>query len=408
MKKSCDDKDIRFTLRLLKDNPKNYWIIHHYKHLLKVLKIDPTPIIDAALDKDPRNFHFWTFKYSTGLDLEFTRKKLVENFSNFSAWHYRSHLVQDVLGDLDWVKHAIYTEPSDQAAWLYQRFLLGTDVEPLRPIECLVFRKEVLIIRWNHAVFVDHPSINFGYASHTSICSIKSILDSTNTSLDDFSLRLDSFVCREMQDSLIVTISGKIERDFVKLDIQCTSTKGKVSQPEHVWRQELHAVQELDEFESSKWTKLTLAYIYIHLKEPRKAILMYSDLIKLDPFRERYYIHQMDSINSRHDQTSEITDVSIDMSSKQLAKFDGSGMYLKTDINLSNNIFTDASFCRFFQSCITLNLDDNKIQRFPFRLVNLQTLSLKRNRIRHLFNVVSSEKLTVYLEGNPIDREDTK
>lgn len=79
---------------------------------------------------------------------EFTKTKIVQNFSNFSAFHYRSKLYPLVFllqttaqatcetkskkektlsflrGELTLVENAIFTEPDDQTAWWYQYFLL--------------------------------------------------------------------------------------------------------------------------------------------------------------------------------------------------------------------------------------------------------------------------------------------
>lgn len=63
---------------------------------------------------------------------EFTRAKIAQNFSNFSAFHYRSKLLLilwprvDLNEELQLVEDAIYTEPDDQTAWWYQAFLLDT------------------------------------------------------------------------------------------------------------------------------------------------------------------------------------------------------------------------------------------------------------------------------------------
>jgi Protein prenyltransferase alpha subunit repeat len=75
---------------------------------------------------------------------EFTTTKIHDNFSNFSAFHYRSKLLphmirwqqQDIANseadttmqmiqkEFELVTNAIFTEPDDQTAWWYQAFLL--------------------------------------------------------------------------------------------------------------------------------------------------------------------------------------------------------------------------------------------------------------------------------------------
>lgn len=77
---------------------------------------------------------------------EFTQEKIKQNFSNFSAFHYRSKLyhlslqrrmkeggveaMSDQLrNELGLIENAVFTEPDDQTAWWYQSFLLRQEEE---------------------------------------------------------------------------------------------------------------------------------------------------------------------------------------------------------------------------------------------------------------------------------------
>lgn len=81
----------------------------------------PTPVIDAT-----------TVSHILQAEWEFTQTKISQNFSNFSAFHYRSKLLLllwprvDMSAEIQLVEDAIYTEPDDQTAWWYQAFLLDT------------------------------------------------------------------------------------------------------------------------------------------------------------------------------------------------------------------------------------------------------------------------------------------
>ena len=71
---------------------------------------------------------------------DFTEQKIRDNFSNFSAFHYRSQLYplmllaqeQQVLlllllqPEFELIANAVCTEPDDQTAWWYQAFVLQT------------------------------------------------------------------------------------------------------------------------------------------------------------------------------------------------------------------------------------------------------------------------------------------
>lgn len=73
-------------------------------------------------------------------EFEMTSKMIEKNFSNFSAWHYRSKLllkihknngsqykvpIDIIKEELEKIKHAIFTEPNDQSPWNYHRWLVS-------------------------------------------------------------------------------------------------------------------------------------------------------------------------------------------------------------------------------------------------------------------------------------------
>ena len=66
-----------------------------------------------------------------------------ENFSNYSAWHYRGKLIpklveknglepntsyvipfETILSDFEMLKHAYFTDPKDQSPWNHHEWLL--------------------------------------------------------------------------------------------------------------------------------------------------------------------------------------------------------------------------------------------------------------------------------------------
>ena len=110
------------------------------------------------------DYRRWVVKHSERTaeeELEYTSKKINQNFSNYSAWHYRSSLLprvhgvqapvleavgasmggieQRVLGEeLDMVQSACFTEPDDQSAWLYQQWLLSKVLRTVHVNGCFV------------------------------------------------------------------------------------------------------------------------------------------------------------------------------------------------------------------------------------------------------------------------------
>jgi len=100
------------------------------------------------LEADERNFHCWNYRRyaakmaSTTLkdELDFTTKKIEQNFSNYSAWHQRSALIpliynnkndlKKVLNqEFELIQNAMYTEPADQSVWFYHQWLIQKFME---------------------------------------------------------------------------------------------------------------------------------------------------------------------------------------------------------------------------------------------------------------------------------------
>jgi geranylgeranyl transferase type-2 subunit alpha len=117
---------------------------------------------------DERNFHCWNYRLLTALlylkeiplrldsieasdkaeveflnkECEMAEKLIKKNFSNYSAWHYRSKLMPElytrlpnegpylipfekIQDDLALLKHAFFTDPKDQSPWNYHEWLIS-------------------------------------------------------------------------------------------------------------------------------------------------------------------------------------------------------------------------------------------------------------------------------------------
>jgi len=106
-------------------------------------------IAEKMLEVDSRNFHAWDYRryiFASYPDLRtpqdelaYTKRKIEANFSNFSAWHQRSKVYTALWAhgvspeeqrkvkdeEFELVRQAMYTDPADQSAWLYHRWLIG-------------------------------------------------------------------------------------------------------------------------------------------------------------------------------------------------------------------------------------------------------------------------------------------
>ncbi|KAI9323573.1 hypothetical protein BX666DRAFT_2016764 [Dichotomocladium elegans] len=143
--------ELQFFMLLTRINPKSYWLWNHRRWCLETM---PEPdwvaelgLVEKLLAMDARNFHGWDYRryvvdqMRTGNhekdmalaqgEYDFTTKKIKQSFSNFSAWHNRTRLLPEIVADMspeeknELVKAAIYTDPDDQSAWIYYRWVVG-------------------------------------------------------------------------------------------------------------------------------------------------------------------------------------------------------------------------------------------------------------------------------------------
>lgn len=190
------ETDLQLTNVALLRNPKNYSVWEHRKWVLNAMPAADwgaeLALVDMYLQKDGRNFHTWDYRrYLLGTllteqgaaqentrsdgkprptptpksELAFTTRKISENFSNFSAWHYRTKLltrmwegdessatpVTTLDEEFEFVRQALWSDPNDQSAWLYHRWLVGRANEAAlrREIEdCAQLRAEEPRCRW--------------------------------------------------------------------------------------------------------------------------------------------------------------------------------------------------------------------------------------------------------------------
>ena len=190
-------KEIKSILPIMMKNPKSYLLWYHRVWcLVKYVEIEiklKTPLEESILigeiglcnkffQKDDRNFHCWnyrvkllslisiyfqdTFQKFIEDELKFTLGKITVNFSNFSAWLYRSKLIpiyfiqhnikwntKEALDffkdDLELIKKAIYTDPKDQSPWNYLSWII-TNFSPLYIKDITLDEKNLLVIKYSN------------------------------------------------------------------------------------------------------------------------------------------------------------------------------------------------------------------------------------------------------------------
>ena len=190
-------KEIKSILPIMMKNPKSYLLWYHRIWCLvkcieieikKEIPLEKSVIIgeielcNKFFKKDDRNFHCWnyrvkllslisiyfqnTFQKFIEDELKFTLEKITVNFSNFSAWLYRSKLIpiyfihhnikwntKEALDffkdDLDLIKKAIYTDPKDQSPWNYLSWII-TNFSPLYIKDICIDENNLLTIKYSN------------------------------------------------------------------------------------------------------------------------------------------------------------------------------------------------------------------------------------------------------------------
>lgn len=175
-------QELQLTNSALSRNPKSYSSWHHRKWIvqMRLVPLDAElHLVKQFMMADSRNFHCWSYWRLLvdlmGLSAEdqeaYVLGRIEDNFSNYSAWHERTRVLQHLnmerptlsLAELlaadskhccssesssgftgtaevqplpshvlqqeyELVKNAFYTEPHDQSSWLYLRWLVGNSL----------------------------------------------------------------------------------------------------------------------------------------------------------------------------------------------------------------------------------------------------------------------------------------
>ncbi|KAH6851049.1 hypothetical protein B0I37DRAFT_127585 [Chaetomium sp. MPI-CAGE-AT-0009] len=164
--------ELAFTIPLLLESPKCYWIWSYRLWLLEqaIARLrasmargvweEELGLASKMLGKDRRNFHAWGYRRHVVAQLEsaalggrsmveaefaYTDKMIRTDLSNFSAWHSRSRLIPRLLdergadaaarrafldNELQQIREALNVGPEDQSLWYYHQFLVLNLVAP--------------------------------------------------------------------------------------------------------------------------------------------------------------------------------------------------------------------------------------------------------------------------------------
>ncbi|CAD6221947.1 GSCOCG00011660001-RA-CDS [Cotesia congregata] len=453
-------KELTLTENCLQKNPKSYSLWHQRYWIIQHL---PTPdwkseleLCEKCLNFDDRNFHCWDYRQqlvkkagvSNQKEFDFSEIKIMNNLSNYSSWHYRSKILPALFPDqtgklpicsercnkeLDLVINAVFTDPNDSSAWLYQRWLL--DYNAFEPNTLW----QIVVID-NHAAIVCHGD--------TQIKPDELILTRRYVPLDndmkDFTHQIsvwhsyDSKIFSKRWHAILPDISSEIDKKFCSISIEYKNKSYDLHRSEdcNVWfykspiecvnkhdtqlTEQMINIQKLLEMEpNNKWALLTLIFLMKNLdlnKYYDDILKNLSILSKIDKIHEMYYTDIRNKYILDYKLHSYLTKENykrfsmIDLSNIQLTVlYNEHYLSFFDQVNLSGNQL-NFSLHRLaaLQNCKKLSLCNNNLKNlknFPY-LPNLECLSLRKNEltdIEEILNLLKLHKLIkLDIRSNPI------
>ncbi|XP_046580321.1 geranylgeranyl transferase type-2 subunit alpha-like [Haliotis rubra] len=417
-------QELYFLEACLKGNPKSYGTWHHRCFVLDNM---PKPdwerelqLCNQFLEYDERNFHCWDYrrfvvsrsKVSLESEFEFTTTKISSNFSNYSSWHYRSkllpaifpdpnqpRLVQEnqMLQEHETVQNAFFTDPDDQSAWFYHRWLLGRGETSQQICQMYVSREASRVI--------------VSLAKHIQVVELETTSFWIESEWITIPVRVEHMDCQMNQRT---KFPDCVESGFSSELSSATSD---------VMKRELDAVRELYSLEpENKWVLLTIVLLMKSL-----CPVLYKDEIlehlqqlqNLDNKRRNYwYINCYCCLSALRSKM--LIEIAIDTIKGKLDDvLDLSNQGLTTlvhlellplirEVKLSDNSLDSFHNFQYLQCLEKLNISGNQItscEGLNF-LPELSELDLRNNSISSkeaLEALLTCPKLkVVHLSGNPV------
>lgn len=476
------EAELLFIEACLKVNPKSYGSWHHRGWVSYRL---PRPdwkrelvLCDRCLSLDDRNFHCWDYRrlvvkvsgVSVEQELQFTDRLIGSNFSNYSSWHYRSTLLpllhpqpasdpvpacqkhthtptvptaspqthghrvceEQLLKEYELVQNAVFTDPNDQSAWFYYRWLLGR-AEREEVISCVYVSREgervavafskpvnvvslMLVLDGQPQQQVEWRSVHPRFRhSPVWLCELppSSISDINN----EHNLTVHWMEKHTQRDCALYT--GRTEswcRDSAT-DQELFRSELSVEKTS-VLQSELQSCTQLLELEpQNKWCLLTIILLMRALDplgHEKETLAHFQTLKEVDPMRSSYYSDLCSKFLIENTilkmEYAEVRVFSLsDKNLSTLCHLDQ--LLLVTHINLCSNQLMKLPPQFAMLHCLeVLEADDNAIENLEglYHLPNLEEVSLKNNQISKipdLSPLATCPKLTrLDLRGNPVTK----
>ncbi|XP_077982832.1 geranylgeranyl transferase type-2 subunit alpha-like [Glandiceps talaboti] len=446
--------ELHFLEICLQQNPKSYGVWHHRCFIMDTMPNADwkreLELCNKFLEYDERNFHCWDYRrfvvqrsnVAVEAEVEYTNTKISSNFSNFSSWHYRSKLLpilypdptkkervkEDILHqEYELVQNAFFTDPNDQSAWFYHRWLLGR-AEQAQDIRYMYINKKMerLVVSLTIAMNLEKEESEIKVNDQVVKATWFTPNKQRYSSLVWICQLPEGTMCQAQVNNINVSIDGgRIQKTVVlKGEVCCHGdtvtpqtvfTSEMSAETSTVLQNELESCQQLQELEpENKWCLLTILFLMRALNPLKyeQLTLEYLDLLKkVDSYRMKYYndLRSKFVIENTISRiaTSDVT--SIDLSNKGLTcLYHANHLICMTDVNLSSNQLSSLRHCYMLQGIQKLEADDNKINDLSdvVFLPQLQTLSIQNNCltvIEQLSPLSSCAGLTtLQLQGNSV------
>uniref|UniRef100_A0A3Q2NNA6 Geranylgeranyl transferase type-2 subunit alpha n=1 Tax=Fundulus heteroclitus TaxID=8078 RepID=A0A3Q2NNA6_FUNHE len=472
------EAELSFLESCLKVNPKSYGSWHHRGWVSARL---PRPawtrelsLCDRCLSLDDRNFHCWDYRrmvvkmsdVPVKQELEFTDRLIGSNFSNYSSWHYRSTLLpllhpesaerpsqrgdpphspsppcpqthshrvceEQLLKEYELVQNAFFTDPNDQSAWFYYRWLLGR-AEREEMISCVYVSREeervavafsrpvnarsgvLLLVLDGQPQRVEWRSVHPHFKhSPVWICDLPpgTISDITN----EHNLTVHWTEKHAHRDCALYTGRSESWCRDTATDLELFRSELSVEKTS-VLQSELQSVNQLQELEPlNKWCLLTIILLMRALDPlgyEKETLAHFQTLKEVDSMRSAYYGDLCSKFMIENTilkmEYAEVRVFSIsDRNLTTLCHLDQ--LLLVTHINLSSNQLRRLPPQFAMLQCLeVVEADNNSIENLEgvYHLPKLEEVSLKNNQIStpaDLQPLASCPKLKrLDLRGNPV------
>ncbi|KAJ8371850.1 hypothetical protein AAFF_G00299450, partial [Aldrovandia affinis] len=412
----------------LKVNPKSYGSWHHRGWVSSRI---PRPdwvrelgLCDRCLALDDRNFHCWDYR------------RMVVKLSGpllHPPPQTHSHRVceEQLLKEYELVQNAFFTDPNDQSAWFYYRWLLGR-AEREEMISCVYVSREgervvvafsrpvnalsigLLLVVDGQPLKVDWKSVHPRFR-HCPVWICELAPGTVSDTNNEHNLTVHWTEKRTHRDCALYTGRSESWCRDTATDQELFRSELSVEKTS-VLQSELQSCTQLLELEpQNKWCVLTIVLLMRALDPlgyERETLKHFETLKVVDPMRCSYYSDLCSKFMMENTILKmEYAEVRVfSLSGKKLTTLSHlDQLLLVTHINISSNQLQALPPQFAMLQCLeVLEVDDNIIENLYglYHLPRLEELSLRNNKISRLSDLkplTSCPKLTrLDLRGNPV------